>query len=74
EDAHEEVDKVGRLVNNSMGVEVEFFIHADPCIPQSCAVCSLTACKERKEKHQRTIEWTLNTVLPDSKHSLLTET
>ena len=73
EDAHEEVDEVGRLVNNSLGIEVEFFIHADPCIPQSCAICNLQGCKERKAEHQRTIEWTLHTVLPDSKHHLQTD-
>lgn len=72
ETAHDEVDAVGHLINSSMGEDVEFFIHADPCIPTSCAICSVQDCDQRKEDFQRTVEWSLAAVLPDSKHSLST--
>ncbi|MCA6363605.1 MAG: cation transporter [Bacteroidetes bacterium] len=73
ETAHDEVDAVGRLVNRSMGEDVEFFIHADPCIPSSCAICNVQNCEQRKEAFQREVEWSLTAVLPDSKHSLSTQ-
>ncbi|MCU0432800.1 MAG: cation diffusion facilitator family transporter [Bacteroidia bacterium] len=73
EAAHDEVDAVGNLINSRMGEDVEFFIHADPCIHSSCAICTVENCVQRKEPFQRKVEWTLNAVLPDSKHSMATK-
>jgi divalent metal cation (Fe/Co/Zn/Cd) transporter len=41
EEAHKEVEAVSELVNKSMGEDVEFFIHTDPCIDVSCPVCPI---------------------------------
>lgn len=70
EKAHDEVDAVGNMVSEGMGQEVEFFIHADPCIPASCSVCSISDCAERKQPYRETVTWTLINMLPDKKHGM----
>jgi cation diffusion facilitator family transporter len=69
EQAHEEIAFMERLVNERCQREVELFIHMDPCLPSSCAICSLEACAKRKTPHGRTISWHLGTVLQNAKHS-----
>ncbi|TND03679.1 MAG: cation diffusion facilitator family transporter [Bacteroidetes bacterium] len=71
ENAHAEVDAVSKAVSQEMGQELEFFIHADPCIPSSCSVCSLHECAERKHAQVSTITWTIENMIPDKKHTLL---
>lgn len=69
EEAHFEVHSIGKLINDELGDQIEFFIHADPCVrPLSCSVCPLTTCKERKADFVKRIVWNMKNVLPDSKH------
>lgn len=68
EQAHAEIAAVERIVNSRQGPEVELFIHMDPCVPTSCAICSLEACPQRKAPHERTIEWNPTTVVGNAKH------
>jgi cation diffusion facilitator family transporter len=68
-EAHDEVHAVENLVKEKTENEVELFIHADPCLPPSCTVCSRTDCKVRKQEFIRRTEWNLRNVLPDKKHS-----
>jgi cation diffusion facilitator family transporter len=70
EDAHHEVSLVEKLVKENSDQEMEFFIHADPCLPASCPICPLQDCPKRKAVFVKQLEWTLNNVLPDKKHSL----
>lgn len=69
EQAHDEVDAVEKLVVNEIEGEMEFFIHADPCLPKSCLICSVRNCKERKSDQVKKLEWTKENMLPDAKHS-----
>lgn len=66
--AHDEIAAMEHLVNAQCEQEVELFIHMDPCIPTSCAVCSLENCPERKAPADRRITWELDTVLDNAKH------
>lgn len=67
-EAHEEVHAVENLVKEKAGGEVELFIHADPCLPPSCTVCSKTDCNVRKQDFVRRTEWNLKNILPDRRH------
>ncbi len=71
EEAHSEVDAVEKLVEKEFNHAIEFFIHADPCLPKSCSVCQVKNCQQRKNPFEVKLEWTLKNVLPDAKHSLL---
>lgn len=68
EQAHQEIAAIEALVNAECPREVELFIHMDPCIPHSCAICSLTECAERKAPFSHRIVWDLDSVLQNQKH------
>jgi cation diffusion facilitator family transporter len=70
EQAHDEVAAVETLVRKEIGAEMEFFIHADPCLPKSCVICSVPNCKERKSPQVKKLEWTKRNMLPDAKHTI----
>jgi cation diffusion facilitator family transporter len=70
EKAHDEVDAVEKLVVKEIGTEMEFFIHADPCLPKSCSICSVKKCPVRQHEQIKKLEWTKENMLPDAKHSV----
>ena len=71
-EAHVEVDSLRKLVEEKFGPAVEFFVHEDDCLPESCPVCIKTDCKVRQQAFQRRIEWNLANVVPNHKHELST--
>jgi cation diffusion facilitator family transporter len=70
EDSHNEVSLVEKLVKEKTDQEIELFIHADPCLPISCPVCTVENCPERKSPFVKKLEWNIDNMLPDKKHSL----
>lgn len=70
EESHAEVEAVQHLMEEEMGAEMEFFIHADPCIELSCSICPVQNCAHRKHEMERRLEWTTDNMLPDRKHVL----
>lgn len=70
EQAHDEVVALQQIIKENMEGDIEFFIHADPCLPPSCPVCSVESCDVRKAPYTRTITWNLENLLPDRKHKL----
>lgn len=71
ESAHAEVSAVEQLIKDNLGNDVEFFIHADPCItPTSCPICQVSECPFRKAPFKEKIEWTLGNMLPNKKHGI----
>lgn len=68
--SHAEVHAVENLVKQNMPYEIEFFIHADPCIPSSCPVCIVQDCPVRQAAFVKKLEWNIDNVLPDKKHML----
>ncbi|MBK7945273.1 MAG: cation transporter [Flavobacteriales bacterium] len=68
ERAHDEIAAIEKLVNEEGDRRVELFIHMDPCIPSSCAVCGVADCPERKATQQKRIAWELASVLGNAKH------
>ena len=69
EEAHKEVDSLDKLATTEFSHEIEFFIHADPCLPKSCSICEMANCKVRKNDFVKRLEWNMANVLPDSKHT-----
>lgn len=70
EESHKEVDDLDKLATTEFSHEIEFFIHADPCLPKSCSICIMPDCKVRKHELVQKLEWTMANVLPDAKHTL----
>lgn len=65
---HEEVSEVDAIVNRNSSSAIEFFIHADPCIPECCHYCRMSACPVRSEPKTMDIEWTTGNVSKNQKH------
>lgn len=68
EEAHKEIDCVEQIISDNYPESVEMFVHADPCIPQSCRICSKQSCSVRKSPQEEIITWELDAVLENSKH------
>lgn len=68
EEAHLEIDRIEQLVRENYPESVEMFIHADPCIPTSCRICTKKDCIVRQSQFEERITWELDTVLRNSKH------
>ena len=65
---HEEVSEVDKLVNHKANSSTEFFIHADPCMPECCHYCRMPACPVRSEPKRMDIVWTTVNVTRNQKH------
>jgi cation diffusion facilitator family transporter len=72
EETHHEVDQVGKLATSGLKHQIEFFIHSDPCRPQSCTICSMKHCRVRQHPQVKKVTWQLVNALPDNKHSSIT--
>ena len=69
-EAHVEVEELGKLIKKEFGTVFELFVHTDPCLDFSCSICTKAECTVRKRPFEKRIEWTLENVLKDKKHSL----
>jgi cation diffusion facilitator family transporter len=65
---HEEVSELDKLVNHQANSKTEFFIHADPCMPQCCHYCRMYACSVRSEAKTLDIAWTTENITKNQKH------
>lgn len=70
EESHKEMAAVEKIVKENLGDEMEFFIHADPCPPSSCLICTIENCTHRKHTFVKKLDWTMENLLPDSKHKI----
>jgi divalent metal cation (Fe/Co/Zn/Cd) transporter len=66
--AHEEVDALGRLITNTFGDTIESFVHTDGCMPFSCNLCSKMDCIKRQSPFLRRVEWTMQNIVSNQKH------
>lgn len=69
-EAHKEVEELGLLIKKEFGTVFELFVHTDPCLDFSCSICTKADCTVRKRPFEKQVEWTLENVLRDKKHSL----
>jgi cation diffusion facilitator family transporter len=72
-EAHEEVEQLTRQIIKEFGSTIELFVHTDPCLDFSCSICTKQNCSVRKESFKKKIEWDLQNVIADRKHSILSK-
>jgi cation diffusion facilitator family transporter len=65
---HEEISQIDTLMNQKGDVRTEFFIHADPCLPECCHYCRMKDCPVRSEEKRVDIEWTAERLMMNKKH------
>ena len=69
-EAHKEVEELGKLIKKEFGTVFELFVHTDPCLDFSCPICTKDDCMVRQQLFKKQVEWTVENVLKDKKHSL----
>lgn len=67
--AHQEIDDFLSLCRESLGADVEIFIHTDPCEFRSCALCMHQDCPSRQSALKGRIEWTAVNSMTNQRHS-----
>jgi cation diffusion facilitator family transporter len=71
ESSHNKLKEIEIFLKNELGQDLEIFIHADPCIPvNSCKICNITTCTERKSAFEKCIEWDMNNLISNKKHEI----
>lgn len=73
-EAHIEVEALDKLIRTEFGESLELFVHTDGCLPISCPICIKNDCPVRQRPFQQRLEWTLENILSDKKHSVQTPT
>jgi cation diffusion facilitator family transporter len=71
-EAHAEVDSLRKLIEKEFGSAVEFFVHADDCIPDCCPNCIKTDCPVRQHAFSKRITWKVENIIPNKKHKFST--
>lgn len=72
-EAHTEIEKVTTLLRKKYGDALEIFIHSDACIGYSCPICIKPDCSVRQHALVRNIEWTIENISADAKHTVSTK-
>lgn len=67
---HAEIDRIENLISSHFDNSVEVFIHTDPCVESSCAICLLADCPVRKHPFQQEIDWNLPNLVKNHKHGI----
>ncbi|MFB9864600.1 cation diffusion facilitator family transporter [Rufibacter immobilis] len=71
QESHKEVEILQEIITQEMGDVVELFVHLDPCLPPaSCRLCTKSDCRLREHEFVGRVEWTLDNVSENQKHSL----
>ena len=69
-EAHLEIDELSNLIKSNFGDAIELFVHTDGCLNFSCAICTKKECAERTQPFQQQLNWTIENVVSNQKHSL----
>ncbi len=69
-EAHQEIDELSGLVRKEYGDSVELFVHSDGCMEFSCPICDKFECKVRQHAFTKKIEWTMENISTNHKHSI----
>ena len=69
-EAHKEIDALSKLAKDEYGETVELFVHSDGCLDFSCKICTKTDCNVRRHAFEKKVEWTMENISSNHKHSL----
>lgn len=69
-EAHQEMEKVIKLLAKNTERQVEFNFHMDDCKPISCEICQLKDCPVREKPFQKRVIWDVTSVTQPDKHTV----
>ncbi|MGJ1196804.1 cation diffusion facilitator family transporter [Sphingobacterium spiritivorum] len=65
---HDEISALDTIVNAKLSTRTEFFVHADPCLPECCSYCGIADCPVRSVAFTNDIQWDIQNVTRNKKH------
>ncbi len=68
-EAHLQIDKLNKLVNDNFGGSIELFVHTDGCLDFSCEICQKGECPVRKAVFTKRVEWSVKNISDNHKHN-----
>jgi len=68
-EAHHEVYRLNKIVNENFGESIELFVHTNGCLDYSCEICQKTNCSVRKTPFKHKVVWTVENVSTNHKHN-----
>ena len=73
DEIHNELNDIEALIRQRFDVDVEMFVHADPCTFSACAHCHMPECPVRHHPFNQEIGWTLTNAVKNERHRLEVE-
>ncbi|MBO2010183.1 cation diffusion facilitator family transporter [Hymenobacter negativus] len=70
EEVHSQLFDIEELIRARFAVEVEMFVHADPCTFAACSLCLMAECPVRLHAFQHEVEWNLQNAVKNERHRL----
>ena len=67
---HTELHDIEELIRTRFAVEVEMFVHADPCTFAACSLCLMPACPVRQFALRHEVTWTVQNAVKNERHHL----
>ncbi len=70
EHVHTELHDIEELIRAKFAVEVEMFVHADPCTFAACSLCLVADCPVRAHPFEHAVVWDLHNAVRNERHHL----
>ncbi|MBF9238516.1 cation transporter [Hymenobacter sp. BT683] len=70
EEVHTQLHDIEELIRARFAVEVEMFVHADPCTFAACSLCLMPNCPVRQHPLKHEVEWTVQNAVKNQRHTL----
>lgn len=70
EQIHNELKDIEYLIRARFAVEVEMFVHADPCTFAACSLCLMPDCPVRQHPFREEVDWNLGNAVRNERHQL----
>ena len=70
EQVHTQLHDIEELIRARFAVEVEMFVHADPCTFAACSLCLMPDCPVRQHPFRHAVVWDLRNAVRNERHRL----
>jgi divalent metal cation (Fe/Co/Zn/Cd) transporter len=70
EEVHSQLFDIEELIRERFAVEVEMFVHADPCTFAACSLCLMANCPVRQHPFEHEVPWDVQNAVRNERHRL----
>ena len=70
EEVHSHLFDIEELIKERFDVDVEMFVHADPCTFAACSLCLMADCPVRQHPFQHEVIWNIGNAVKNERHRL----